>query len=146
MKPILTLFAGILLLCTWGDINAKNRDVRPTSSDRVALIRNSTTGSEYLAGVVLIKLKTYAGALEKGTVGIAELDAAIAPYGVREVRRVFPHHPPSQAHKTVDLSRFVVVEYTSPIDPASLAKELSAHPAVDYAEPKYISYLDLIPN
>ncbi|MFQ5797155.1 MAG: S8 family serine peptidase [Bacteroidota bacterium] len=146
MKQVLALFVVFLLLPAEADASAGHGNSRSSSLDRVPLIKNSTTGSEYLAGVVLIKLKTFAGTLGKSTIGVAALDAAMEPYGVRQVRRMFPHHQPSQDRKKVDLSRFVIVEYSSPVDPASLAKELGTNPAVEYAEPKYVSYIEKIPN
>ena len=146
MKQVLALFVAVLLLPAAADASAGHGNSRSSSLDRVALIKNSTTGSEYLAGVVLIKLKTFAGTLGKNTVGVGALDGAMEPYGVRQVRRMFPYHQPSQDRKRVDLSRFVIVEYSSPVDPASLAKKLGTNPAVEYAEPKYVSYIEKVPN
>ncbi|MEE9225996.1 MAG: S8 family serine peptidase [Bacteroidota bacterium] len=146
MKQVLALFVAFLLLPAAADASAGHGNSRSSSLDGVALIKNSTTGSEYLAGVVLIKLKTFAGTLGKSTIGVAALDAAMEPYGARQVRRMFPYHQPLQDRKRVDLSRFVIVEYSSPVDPVSLAKELGTNPAVEYAEPNYVSYIEGVPN
>lgn len=140
------VFAFLPLLSAAVFGGADDGKSRALAAEEYGLIKSSETGSEYLAGVVLLKLKSSAGTLGKKSTGIATLDAAMEPHGVREVQRIFPRHDPPADPNGVDLSRFVMIEYSSPIDPVSLAKELSGHPAVEYAEPKYVSSIDGIPN
>ena len=146
MRKVLALFVAVLLNPALMNLYADDQSSRSLSADDMVLIKNPTTGSEYLAGVVLIKLKAFVGTLGKSTIGVASLDALMEPYGVRQVRRMFPYHQPSQTRERVDLSHFVIVEYSSPVDPSSLADELGTQPVVDYAEPKYVSYIEGIPN
>lgn len=142
----LAVFAFLPLLSAAVFGGAGDGKSRALAAEEWALIKSSETGSEYLAGVILLKLKSSAGTLGKKSTGIATLDAAMEPHGVHEVQRIFPRHDPPADPNRVDLSRFVMIEYSSPIDPVSLAKELSGHPAVEYAEPKYVSSIEGIPN
>ncbi|HEY4644159.1 MAG TPA: S8 family peptidase, partial [Bacteroidota bacterium] len=146
MRKISLIVIGLLALPVGADLFARHslRQSRPSSG--VGVIKNRSTTAEYQAGVVLVKLKWAGGVLGKGTTGDASLDAALEPYGVREVRQLFPRHRPPEHPGGVDLSRFVTVEYTSPLDPSSLAEELNKHPAVEYAEPKYVSRIEGVPN
>lgn len=45
-----------------------------------------------------------------------------------------------------DLGRIYQINYTGGADPARLAAKIANMPGVEYAEPKYIRYLQLIPN
>jgi subtilisin family serine protease len=94
--------------------------------------------SMYLPGRVIVKLGPSA-AVAKGarSFGIAALDAFAQKYSVESVAPVFPDAR-VPGNGTVDLTKFYVLKYSSPVDAFSAARELSALADVDYAEPWFI--------
>ncbi|MFI5252428.1 MAG: S8/S53 family peptidase [Bacteroidota bacterium] len=64
----------------------------------------------------------------------------LAKYSARSVDNLFPQQ--NFNVKTVDLSMFYVMTYNTPMDPFTVAKEISQRPEVLYAEPWFIYPVD----
>ncbi len=94
--------------------------------------------SEYLANRLIVKLMPGAQ--------ISEIGSALETYSVSTIRPMFPAQMIQRNTTDVDLSRFYVVTYTSPVDAFSAAEEISALDKVQYAEPSFIYPLDYTPN
>ena len=74
--------------------------------------------------------------------GLSALDAAAQRYSAQSVSQIFPEATLSAKPGEGDLSRFYVMNYSSPFDAFTVAKELSALPEVEYAEPWFIYAVD----
>ncbi|MEK6572031.1 MAG: subtilase family N-terminal domain-containing protein, partial [Bacteroidota bacterium] len=108
--------------------------------------------SMYLPGEVIIKFKlgpqiqlgkTGSGAL---TTGIASLDKLFAKFQGEELKPVFPGHPRPSAPDAVDLTRFYSFRYRDGSEPKKVAKVLQSTGVIEYAEPRFIRYVDFTPN
>src|SRR5260370_21894853 len=98
----------------------------------------TSENSIYLPGRVIIKLGPSASAVKSARAfGISELDAIAQKYSVESISQVFPDAPASPKGN-VDLTKFYVLKYTSPVDAFAAANDLSALAEVDYAEPWFI--------
>lgn len=107
--------------------------------DRLGSVSMKTPeNSLYLPGRVIVKLAPSAGAAKGArSFGISELDAYAGKYSVVSISQVFPDAPGFRKGN-VDLTRFYVLKYSSPVDAFVAAAELSALADVDYAEPWFI--------
>lgn len=81
-----------------------------------------------------------------GKSGSAAFDRRAQGFGVEAIEKAFPSLDAIAAHQplseTADaLRRVFVVQYTSPHEPAQVARHLRGAHGVDYAEPIYRSYL-----
>ena len=103
------------------------------------VVLKSRDNSEYLADCVIVKLMEDANlSPSSGSFGIASIDVVLSTASVSSVKEMFPQGMAGRAAGNADLSRFYVVKYTSPVDPFSLAEQLSSLPEVQYAEPWFI--------
>lgn len=101
-------------------------------------------GPIYEPGVLVVKFRWDASVRGKsGRTGFPSVDGLLQDVGTTDVR---PLLPPSILSKARSLDRFYLVSYESNVHPVRLAARLSADPAVEYAEPKYIHWLDDLPN
>ncbi len=94
------------------------------------LVLKTPDNSQYLPGTVVVKLLPGAR--------VSQLDEALAAFAVTSVRQMFPDPMIRENRTSVDLSRFYIVTYTSPLDAFALAAELADLPVVQYAEPSFI--------
>jgi hypothetical protein len=120
--------------------------VPPRKNVPAGLMKSGAT-RQYLPGRVIVKLKPNRG-LAKAThsFGVASLDEFVQRYSVQSVSQVFEGHKAPANSDEVDLTRFYVMKYSSPMDAFVVCKELSQHPDVEYAEPWYIYAVDACPT
>ncbi len=99
--------------------------------------------SQYLPDRVIVKL-TAAVPVSKAaqTFGVSSLDRFVQQYNPRSIERLFPTSEPTAQGDNVDLTRFYVMKFTAPMDPFTVARELSGLPEVQYAEPWFIYPID----
>jgi serine protease len=103
-----------------------------------AVSMKTPENSYYLPGRVIVKLGPSSGVSKVArSFGIASLDAFAQKYSVESVSQVFPEASAPGTGK-VDLTKFYVLKYSSPVDAFVAARELSALAEVDYAEPWFI--------
>ncbi len=99
--------------------------------------------SSYFHDRVIVKLAQgetlpAGGAKTVAAFGISALDRMAQRYSAQSITRAFPEAPAPRHEGDVDLSRFYVMKYSSPVDAFNLAKEMSALGEVEYAEPWFI--------
>ena len=125
--------------------NATRRKHLPL--DRLGSVAMKTPeNSLYFHDRVIVKLSPSAGAAKTArSFGISSLDAFAQRYSVESISRVFPEASVPNNEGEVDLTRFYVMKYSSPVDAFAVAKELSDVPEVDYAEPWFIYRTDGAP-
>lgn len=148
----LFLFSSILLPAS--DALGASRDGRwskRTPSNVPGSIHMKTPeNSRYLPGRVIVKLNQSIPARAGRSPGIPALDAAAQRYSAQSVAQIFPEATLPAKPGEGDLSRIYVINYSSPFDAFTVAKELSALPEVEYAEPWFIYSIDdaraLTPN
>lgn len=116
--------------------------VPPRKNVPAGLMKSSAT-RQYLPGRVIVKLKPNRGLAKAAhSFGVASLDQFVQRYGVQSVSRVFEGHAAPASSNEVDLTRFYVMKYSSPMDAFAVCKDLSQHPDVEYADPWYIYAVD----
>ena len=120
-----TLFSGTMH-------NARQGVVRKTLPlDGVPnVVLKTRENSEYLPNRVIVKLMP---GVDQGA-----LDDVLVSLSATSVTPMFPVEIAQRQRGDVDLSRFYVVTYTSPIDPFVAAEELLVLSQVQYAEPWFI--------
>src|SRR3989304_2120579 len=125
---------------------------KPSSSNLLTTGSPQTRGQEYVSGEVIIKMKpgvqlrmgkTAAGAV---TSGIASLDKVMTRFQGAELKPIFPDHARPTSSGGVDLTQFYRFHYRDGSDPKSVAKILHSTGATEYAEPRYIRYVNFVPN
>jgi serine protease len=103
------------------------------------VVLKNSENSEYLHGRLIVKLMPHAYRTGGGaSFGIRSIDEQLSAISVFSVEPMFPPAMSANSHGDVDLSKFYVVRYSSPVDPFSAADQLSAIPDVHYAEPWFI--------
>ncbi len=107
-------------------------------------IMKTPENSHYLPDRIIVRLSAAAGApAAKGSFGVTSVDRFVQRYGAESVRPLFPSRTSGVQTKADDeMSRVYVMTYSSPLDPFSIAKEVSELPEVDYAEPWFIYPVD----
>lgn len=101
------------------------------------VVLKTRENSEYLANRLIVKLMP--------GVQIGDIASPLEAYSVSTMRPMFSQQMIERNTADVDLSRFYVVTYISPIDAFSAAEEISALDNVQYAEPSYIYKMDADP-
>lgn len=128
--------AGALLLAIGGCAAGHAEDRAQSSGDAQA--------GRSIPGQLVVKLTPAAGrlveqALAEGRavtrLGVDELDALNARYGVSELRPVYPHLP-AQA-ETLKYTYLLILR--SSADVSQAADEYSAASIVEYAQPNYVA-------
>lgn len=103
------------------------------------VVMKTPENSHYLPDRVIVKLAASVPfSKADGLFGVPALDRYAQRYGARSITRLFPSSAPPAHPGDVDLTRIYVVQYSTPIDPFSVARELSALAEVQYAEPWFI--------
>jgi len=111
------------------------------------VVLKDATNSEYLPDRVIIKLMPGFQVMPGSSrLGIASIDEILTRISALKAEPMFPLEMARRGQGNVDLSRFVVVRYTSPVDAFSVSHELSLLPGVQYAEPWFIYPLSYTPN
>ena len=81
--------------------------------------------SLYFHDRVIVKLGPSAGTAKAArSFGISSLDEFAQRYSVESISQVFPQASAPGKKGEVDLTRFYVMKYSSPVDPFAVAKEL----------------------
>lgn len=111
----------------------------------------SNSSDEVIPGVVMVKFKPGVAITDGATVtGSAPLNQILAQAGVVSLRKVFKSIQPASendlAAGKVDLGRVYFADIPLVADPRVAARELDQADEVEYAEPKYMSYLYDTPN
>lgn len=111
------------------------------------VVLKTRENSEYLSDRVIVKLMPgVAVAPAAGSIGIVAIDDLIAALSVSSVKEMFPRQMVDKSVGAVDPSRFYVIRYAAPVDPFSVAEQLSSLPEVQYAEPWFIYPVNYNPN
>lgn len=137
----LRLLAIVSVILPAGEAFASVSRVVLTNSPAVsasAVPRKTRQNSRYLPGAVIVKLRETSGSLSKSSFGVGALDQFVQRYGTQSVSRVFPDGRSPLEAGNVDLARFYVVRYSSPVDAFTAAEEISQQPGVEYAEPWFV--------
>jgi serine protease len=107
------------------------------------VVMKTPENSLYLPDRIIVKLTpNITPAKSANMFGIASLDNFIQKYSIQSVQRMFPDNLIDKQGRTIDLSNFYVVKYTSPSEAFKVAEEMSQRPEVQYAEPWFIYKLD----
>jgi len=102
-------------------------------------VMKSRENSEYLPGRVIVKMKeTDQLSKGSGTIGIKSVDDALQQYSVTSVENLFPLNMVGKNGRSMDLSKFLVLHYSSPYDAFTVSEEVSRLPEVEYAEPWFV--------
>jgi subtilisin family serine protease len=138
---LLILFAQVAISAGKGILVKKSLPL-----DRVngAVVKTPET-SQYFPDRIIVKLTSTSGSSKStSSFGVPAVDKFVQQYSALSVRPLFPNHSApegvstSSAVQQVDLTKFYVLKYSSPIDPFKVAEELSQLPDVQYAEPWFI--------
>ncbi|MBA7621063.1 MAG: S8 family serine peptidase [Calditrichaeota bacterium] len=81
-----------------------------------------------------------------GVFGLADVDAVLARYDVREIRRTFPHLKQPPTRPVPDLSRIYTLYLWPGTDADALVQSLNRSSYVEYAERMYPAFTDDVPN
>jgi subtilisin family serine protease/photosystem II stability/assembly factor-like uncharacterized protein len=106
---------------------------------------------DVVPGVVVVKFKR-AITVQRGPVKVGRdsLSTALSQHGVISIAHAFPTFIPLNdiqvASGRIDLSQIHFASIPPALNPREVASQLARMPQVEYAEPKYSSYLCDIPN
>lgn len=106
---------------------------------------------EVIPGVVMVKFKSGVDVTE-GTnrTNSTTINQALNQQGVLSLKKIFFYVPQLDAAQIaegyVDLSRIYYAEISSAADPRLVASRLGVLDEIEYAEPKYMSYINDTPN
>lgn len=109
------------------------------------LVKKTPENSHWLPDRIIVKLAPSAvGATRPaGGFGVASVDQFVQRYGAESAQPLFPPQPaPVQTKADDDMASIYVMKYSSPMDPFSIAKQVSELPEVEYAEPWFIYPVD----
>ena len=136
---LLVAFSGISHLA-FGGTQKGPRVSKHLPLDGVpGVILRNRSNSEYLPGVVVVKLMPQATtSLSKTAFGVASIDRVLSRVLGVSTAQLFPTATAKKIGD-VDLSQLYAVKYSSPNDPFAISEELSQLPEVQYAEPWFIS-------
>jgi subtilisin family serine protease len=89
-----------------------------------------------------MKPETAGSGLSKTSSALSSLNTFVQQYGTKSVASMFPGETPPKGTGSIDMTRFYVVDYASPVDAFTAAAEISGRPEVEYAEPWFIYSVD----
>jgi subtilisin family serine protease len=122
-------------------------------NDTGSIIRNrSVEDSQYIPGQVIIKFRQSVNKIDihnktdKISVNISSIDEKIRKWNVFGVKKLFPEMKPSLNPEIPDLSGIYQFDFSVKQDVMEVVKDLTNDPAVEYAEPRYIYFVDLSVN
>lgn len=124
-------------------------DVKLNSTSRVGRIFSKS--DEVLPGIVIIKLKTDIVVESNSmTTNSVELNVLLNQSGINGLEKIFEKIYPLTKNEIlegkVDLSRIYYGYINYNLDPREVASRLSNSEDIEYAEPKYMHYIETIPN
>lgn len=98
--------------------------------------KRTPQNSSYQSGKVVVKLAAagVGNGITKGA-GFATISTFVQRYGSRSFSQLFTESVISREGRSVDLSRYYILEYASPVDAFVVAEELSSLPEIEFAEP-----------
>jgi hypothetical protein len=137
--------AGLALAAASPAAGAASKYGRAPGLDNPAL--HPGDGAEYSQGRVVVKFRDplpFDGAAKAS--GNAAIDAILQHHAVSSLQRVSHKAQAPAKAGLADLSRVYEIRYDDGSDALALARELAAHPEIEYAEPLFVHELDLIPN
>jgi hypothetical protein len=92
--------------------------------------------SLYFPNKVIIRLKdTYVGGVKQSYKVSAAFSSFLTKYSVQSLDRMFPKEFDAMNGRQMDMSKFLLLQYGSPMDAFKVAQEISKNPEVLYAEP-----------
>ena len=101
----------------------------------------------YLPGEVIVKFRqALPGDGLSKTSGKSSIDAIFARHAVTEIARISRRAQPPRKPGEVDFTRVYNVRYAGGADALDVARELAAEPDVEYAEPRFLQQMCLVPN
>ena len=136
------LFAAMSL-----SFSGKSSEPAPPSQ-----ISAQARGPQYIPGEVIIKFKPTTriqlGKTGRGTLstGFPALDILFEKFQGQDLKPIFPGHVRPSAPDAVDLTRFFSFRFGDGSDPQKVAGALQRTGVIEYAEPRFIRYLDFTPN
>jgi subtilisin family serine protease len=145
INRIIFLVSAIVLVSSFCFASAPNRGQQKSLPlDGISnVVMKSQENSSYLPDRVIVKLNSGSVSMKSANrFGIVSLDNYIQRYSVQSVERLFPGNFIDSKGRSVDMSNFYVIRYTSPIDAFKVAEEISKQAEVQYAEPWFIYKLD----
>jgi hypothetical protein len=101
----------------------------------------------YASGEIIVKFRNRLpldGAAKAS--GAPEVDALLQKHAVESIERVSRRAQPPSKPGMPDLTRVYVVRYLDGADALEVALEFAALPPVEYAEPRFIYSIDLVPD
>jgi len=122
---------------------------KPSGASRVA--RTFSPTEEVIPGVVIVKFNPEVIVTESSNrTSSSSINRALTEEGVLSLVRTFKFVPQLSATRLaagdVDLSRIYYAEISSAADPRLVASRLSLLDEIEYAEPKFMHYLNDTPN
>jgi serine protease len=114
--------------------------------DKVSgVVLKNSENSTYLPGKIIVKLSsTIITTKSKTKFGLSAVDSYLQQYSVQSIDKMFPDDMTDRSGRKIDLSKFYVINYTSPHDAFSVAKELLQYEEIQYAEPWFVYSMNAI--
>ncbi len=134
------LMAVVILTCSAVGNTKLAKSKKSLPLDNIPnVVLKSPENSKYLPGRVIVKLNSSPQSSQiSGVSGLPNLDRLMQQVQATSIQRMFPRHAAPAKAGEVDLTKFYVLEYSSPMDAFTISKELSQLPEVQYAEPWFI--------
>ncbi|MDI6767211.1 MAG: S8 family serine peptidase [Bacteroidota bacterium] len=105
------------------------------------VVSKTRDNSHYLQGRVIVRLNTSVTlGKTRNAFGISSIDNFLQKYSIQSVDKLFQDFLVDSEGRRVEMSKFYVIHYTSPIDAFGVAEEISQLPEVLYAEPWFVYY------
>ena len=107
----------------------------------------------YVPGHLILKIHDpYRADCQAQSIDIPEIQALFTEIGVSKVEKIYPHHaPPVQTRNTsglslADISLIYAINYSGQSAVEDVINRLLLHPAIAYAEPRYVYHTFYQPN
>lgn len=102
--------------------------------------------ARYLPGEVFVKLRQPGALSSAKSTGSPAVDAVLSRHAATALLPVSPRARAPRKPGAIDLSRVYRLQYADGTDALRVARELAALPEVEYAEPRFVYPLLLVPN
>src|ERR1051326_1649473 len=148
MIPMRSSITVVALLLSgaigFGATNQSPQARHPQNASLSGVVMKTRENSRYMPGRVIVKMKpeTAGSGLSKTSSALSSLNTFVQQYGTKSVASMFPGETPPKGTGSIDMTRFYVVDYASPVDAFTAAAEISGRPEVEYAEPWCIYFVD----
>ncbi|UCE08146.1 MAG: S8 family serine peptidase, partial [bacterium] len=115
---------------------------KPTNTSK----SSASKSPEYVPGQIIVKLrgdiktKTIQKKSDKLSTGIPSVDAKIAKWNIKEIKKIFPHKTPPTNPVIPDLSRIYQLNFSAEQDVMEIIDDFSTDNNIEYAEPRYFHY------